>query len=174
MNVSTLLNTATSQAGSSQQSRQAEQPPAPEAKQATPDNDETFIDKAYRSLVLNRMGVDTEQLEEIEQKIEELESKSSLTKDEKDKLESLIKARDQLFEEAMRRQAEEGNSSQPSVNSSGIPTEIANKYDPRAISPDDMSLLAKDLHEAGVISWEQRSRMSFQFVKTHFYKTHTP
>ena len=174
MNVSTLLSTATSQAGSSQQTRQAEQPPAPEAKQATPDNDETFIDKAYRSLVLNRMGVDTEQLEEIEQKIEELESKSSLTKDEKDKLESLMKARDQLFEEAMRRQAEEGNSSQPSVNRNGIPTEIANKYDPRAISPDDMSLLAKDLHEAGVISWEQRSRMSFQFVKTHFYKNHTP
>ena len=115
-----------------------------------------------------------EQLEEIEQKIEELESKSSLTKDEKDKLESLMKARDQLFEEAMRRQAEEGNSSQPSVNRNDIPTEIANKYDPRAISPDDMSLLAKDLHEAGVISWEQRSRMSFQFVKTHLYKTHTP
>lgn len=144
MNVSSLMNSAANQTSSSQQSRQTEQPPAPEAKQATPGNDETFIDKAYRSLVLNRMGVDTEQLEEIEQKIEEMESKSSLTKDEKDKLESLIKARDQLFEEAMRRQAEEGNSSQPSVNSNGIPPEIANKYDPRAISPDNMSLLAKD------------------------------
>ena len=66
------------------------------------------------------MGVDTEQLEEIEQKIEELESKSNLTKDEKDKLEGLIKARDQLFEEAMRRQAEEGTSCQPSANSAGL------------------------------------------------------
>lgn len=127
MNVSTLLNTATSQAGSSQQSRQTEQPPAPEAKQAAPGNDETFIDKAYRSLVLNRMGVDTEQLEEIEQKIEELESKSSLTKDEKDKLESLIKARDHLFEEAMRRQAEEGTSSLPSVSSGRLESNIS-KY----------------------------------------------
>jgi len=134
MNVSTLLNTATNQTSSSQQTRQAEQPPAPEARKAKPGNDDTFIDKAYRSLVLNRMGVDTEQLEAIEQKIEELESKPSLTKDEKDKLESLIKARDQLFEEAMRRQTEEGNSSQSSVNSNSIPTEIVNKYNPRAIS----------------------------------------
>lgn len=127
MNVSTLLNTAANQASSSQQNRQAEPPPAAKSKQATPGNDETFIDKAYRSLVLNRMGVDTEQLEEIEQKIEELESKSSLTKDEKDKLESLIKARDQLFEEAMRRQVEEGNSSQPSVSSGGLESNIS-KY----------------------------------------------
>ncbi|WP_241970637.1 hypothetical protein [Idiomarina aquatica] len=134
MNVSTLLNTATNQTSSSQQTRQAEQPPAPEARKAKLGNDDTFIDKAYRSLVLNRMGVDTEQLEAIEQKIEELESKPNLTKDEKDKLESLIKARDQLFEEAMRRQTEEGNSSQSSVNSNSSPTEIANKYNPRAIS----------------------------------------
>ena len=48
-------------------------------------------------MLLNRMGVDTEKLEEIEQKIEELESKENLNKEEKDKLESLMSARDQLL-----------------------------------------------------------------------------
>lgn len=131
---------------------------------------ESLIDNAYRSILLNRMGVDTGHLEEIEQKIEELESKSSLTKEEKDELNSLMEARDQLFEDAMRRQAEEGNNGKQS----DIPIAITENFNARKISPNDMSELASQLFDAGVITREQRSAMSFQFVKTSFYKTYTP
>ena len=131
---------------------------------------ESLIDNAYRSILLNRMGVDTGHLEEIEQKIEELESKSSLTKEEKDELNSLMEARDQLFEDAMRRQAEEGNNS----SQSNIPIAITENFNARKISPNDMSELASQLFEAGVITREQRSAMSFQISKTSLHKTFTP
>lgn len=119
MNITSVMNPAANQAHSPQQSHPAE-PPKPEAKAVPVDNDETFISKAYRSLVLNRMGVNSEQLEEIEQKIEELENQSSLTKDEKDKLQSLINARDQLFAEAMQREMEEGSQNQPKGRAQGF------------------------------------------------------
>ena len=131
---------------------------------------ESLIDNAYRSILLNRMGVDTGHLEEIEQKIEELESKSSLTKEEKDELNSLMEARDQLFEDAMRRQAEEGNNS----SQSNIPIAITENFNARKISSNDMSELASQLFEAGVITREQRSAMSFQISKTSLHKTFTP
>lgn len=131
---------------------------------------ESLIDNAYRSILLNRMGVDTGHLEEIEQKIEELESKSSLTKEEKDELNSLMEARDQLFEDAMRRQAKEGNNGKQS----NIPIAITENFNARKISPNDMSELASQLFEAGVITREQRSAMSFQISKTSLHKTFTP
>lgn len=143
----------------------------PGNRDIAPEQDrESLIDNAYRSILLNRMGVDTGHLEEIEQKIEELESKSSLTKEEKDELNSLMEARDQLFEDAMRRQAEEGNNGKQS----DIPIAITENFNARKISPNDMSELASQLFDAGVITREQRSAMSFQFVKTSFYKTYTP
>jgi hypothetical protein len=143
----------------------------PVSKDTVPGEDrESLIDQAYRSILLNRMGVDTEQLEEIEQKIEELESKENLNKEEKDKLESLMAARDQLFEDAMRRQAEEGNDDKQS----NIPIAITETFNPRQISPNDMSELASQLFDAGVITREQRSAMSFQISKTSLHKTFTP
>ena len=143
----------------------------PVSKDIAPGEDrESLIDKAYRSMLLNRMGVDAGKLEEIEQKIEELESKNKLSKDEKEELNSLMQARDQLFEDAMRRMAEEGNNDkQPE-----IPKAITDAFNPRQISPNDMSELASQLFDAGVITNQQRSAMSFQFTKTSFYKTHTP
>ena len=143
----------------------------PGNRDIAPEQDrESLIDNAYRSILLNRMGVDTGHLEEIEQKIEELESKSSLTKEEKDELNSLMEARDQLFEDAMRRQAEEGNNS----SQSNIPIAITENFNARKISPNDMSELASQLFDAGVITREQRSAMSFQISKTSLHKTFTP
>lgn len=143
----------------------------PGNRDIAPEQDrESLIDNAYRSILLNRMGVDTGHLEEIEQKIEELESKSSLTKEEKDELNSLMEARDQLFEDAMRRQAEEGNNGKQS----NIPISITENFNARKISPNDMSELASQLFEAGVITREQRSAMSFQISKTSLHKTFTP
>lgn len=143
----------------------------PGNRDIAPEQDrESLIDNAYRSILLNRMGVDTGHLEEIEQKIEELESKSSLTKEEKDELNSLMEARDQLFEDAMRRQAEEGNNGKQS----DIPIAITENFNARNISPNDMSELASQLFDAGVITREQRSAMSFQISKTSLHKTFTP
>lgn len=143
----------------------------PGNRDIAPEQDrESLIDNAYRSILLNRMGVDTGHLEEIEQKIEELESKSSLTKEEKDELNSLMEARDQLFEDAMRRQAEEGNNGKQS----NIPISITENFNARKISPNDMSELASQLFDAGVITREQRSAMSFQISKTSLHKTFTP
>lgn len=139
----------------------------PVSKDTVPGEDrESLIDQAYRSILLNRMGVDTEKLEEIEQKIEELESKENLNKEEKDKLESLMAARDQLFEDAMRRQAEEGNNGKQHVSPGDIQKIITEDFNPREISPNDMSKLANQLFEAGAISAQQRNRMDFHVAKT--------
>lgn len=168
MNMNPVSNNASYPTTTTTQSNKTEEPGN---RDIAPEQDrESLIDNAYRSILLNRMGVDTGHLEEIEQKIEELESKSSLTKEEKDELNSLMEARDQLFEDAMRRQAEEGNNGKQS----DIPIAITENFNARKISPNDMSELASQLFDAGVITREQRSAMSFQFVKTSFYKTYTP
>ncbi|MAC32192.1 MULTISPECIES: hypothetical protein [Idiomarina] len=168
MNMNPVSNNASYPAATTTQSDKAQEPVSKDV--ATGEDKESFIDKAYRSILLNRMGVDTGHLDEIEQKIEELESKSSLTKEEKDELNSLMEARDQLFEDAMRRQAEEGNNS----SQSNIPIAITENFNARKISPNDMSELASQLFEAGVITHEQRSAMSFQISKTSLHKTFTP
>ncbi len=168
MNMNPVSNNTSYPTTTTTQSNKTEEPGN---RDIAPEQDrESLIDNAYRSILLNRMGVDTGHLEEIEQKIEELESKSSLTKEEKDELNSLMEARDQLFEDAMRRQAEEGNNGKQS----DIPIAITENFNARKISPNDMSELASQLFDAGVITREQRSAMSFQFVKTSFYKTYTP
>jgi hypothetical protein len=168
MNMNPVSNNASYPTTTTTQSNKTEEPGN---RDIAPEQDrESLIDNAYRSILLNRMGVDTGHLEEIEQKIEELESKSSLTKEEKDELNSLMEARDQLFEDAMRRQAEEGNNS----SQSNIPIAITENFNARKISPNDMSELASQLFEAGVITHEQRSAMSFQISKTSLHKTFTP
>ncbi|MGM7319036.1 hypothetical protein [Idiomarina sp. ST10R2A5] len=168
MNMNPVSNNASYPTTTTTQSNRAEEPGN---RDIAPEQDRgSLIDNAYRSILLNRMGVDTGHLEEIEQKIEELESKSSLTKEEKDELNSLMEARDQLFEDAMRRQAEEGNNS----SQSNIPIAITENFNARKISPNDMSELASQLFEAGVITHEQRSAMSFQISKTSLHKTFTP
>jgi len=168
MNMNPVSNNASYPTTTTTQSNKTEEPGS---GNIAPEQDrESLIDNAYRSILLNRMGVDTGHLEEIEQKIEELESKSSLTKEEKDELNSLMEARDQLFEDAMRRQAEEGNNS----SQSNIPIAITENFNARKISPNDMSELASQLFEAGVITREQRSAMSFQISKTSLHKTFTP
>lgn len=168
MNMNPVSNNASYPTTTTTQSNKTEEPGS---GNIAPEQDrESLIDNAYRSILLNRMGVDTGHLEEIEQKIEELESKSSLTKEEKDELNSLVEARDQLFEDAMRRQAEEGNNS----SQSNIPIAITENFNARKISPNDMSELASQLFEAGVITREQRSAMSFQISKTSLHKTFTP
>ncbi|MFS6538174.1 hypothetical protein V6D52_12830 [Idiomarina loihiensis] len=168
MNMNPVSNNASYPTTTTTQSNKTEEPGS---GNIAPEQDrESLIDNAYRSILLNRMGVDTGHLEEIEQKIEELESKSSLTKEEKDELNSLMEARDQLFEDAMRRQAEEGNNS----SQSNIPIAITENFNARKISSNDMSELASQLFEAGVITREQRSAMSFQISKTSLHKTFTP
>ncbi|WP_417438830.1 hypothetical protein [Idiomarina sp.] len=164
MNMNPVSNNASYPTTTTTQSNKTEEPGNTEQDR------ESLIDNAYRSILLNRMGVDTGHLEEIEQKIEELESKSSLTKEEKDELNSLMEARDQLFEDAMRRQAEEGNNGKQS----NIPISITENFNARKISPNDMSELASQLFDAGVITREQRSAMSFQISKTSLHKTFTP
>ncbi|WP_224798423.1 hypothetical protein [Idiomarina abyssalis] len=168
MNMNPVSNNASYPAATTTQSDKAQEPVSKDV--ATGEDKESFIDKAYRSILLNRMGVDTRHLDEIEQKIEELESKSSLTKEQKDELNSLMEARDQLFEDAMRRQAEEGNNGKQS----NIPISITENFNARKISPNDMSELASQLFDAGVITREQRSAMSFQISKTSLHKTFTP
>ncbi|RDK82581.1 UNVERIFIED_ORG: hypothetical protein DFO82_2405 [Idiomarina abyssalis] len=168
MNMNPVSNNASYPTTTTTQSNKTEEPGN---RDIAPEQDrESLIDNAYRSILLNRMGVDTGHLEEIEQKIEELESKSSLTKEEKDELNSLMEARDQLFEDAMRRQAEEGNNGKQS----NIPISITENFNARKISPNDMSELASQLFDAGVITREQRSAMSFQISKTSLHKTFTP
>ena len=168
MNMNPVSNNTSYPTTTTTQSNKTEEPGN---RDIAPEQDrESLIDNAYRSILLNRMGVDTGHLEEIEQKIEELESKSSLTKEEKDELNSLMEARDQLFEDAMRRQAEEGNNGKQS----NIPVAITENFNARKISPNDMSELASQLFEAGVITREQRSAMSFQISKTSLHKTFTP
>ena len=99
MNMNPVSNNASYPTTTTTQSNKTEEPGN---RDIAPEQDrESLIDNAYRSILLNRMGVDTGHLEEIEQKIEELESKSSLTKEEKDELNSLMEARDQLFEDAI-------------------------------------------------------------------------
>lgn len=169
MNVSSVMSNTTNLA---QTHRKAEPPPQPEAKPISAGDDETFIDKAYHRILLNRMGVDTKQLEAIEKKIEELEGKSNLTKDEKEKLESLKEARDQLFEDAIRRHAENGAGENQSVSGNSIQGNISNQYDTPAISPCHMNNLIKDLYDTDLTAKEQRSGMSFQFAKTDLYKTY--
>ncbi|MRJ45805.1 hypothetical protein KF946_12195 [Idiomarina loihiensis] len=168
MNMNPVSNNTSYPTTTTTQSNKTEEPGN---RDIAPEQDrESLIDNAYRSILLNRMGVDTGHLEEIEQKIEELESKSSLTKEEKDELNSLMEARDQLFEDAMRRQAEEGNNGKQS----DIPIAITENFNARNISPNDMSELASQLFDAGVITREQRSAMSFQISKTSLHKTFTP
>ena len=168
MNINPVSNNANYPATTATQSDKAQEPDS----KAVPNGEdrESLIDKAYRSMLLNRMGVDAERLEELEKKIEELENKSDLTKNEKDELNSLMQARDQLFEDAMRRQAEEGHNGKQS----NIPIAITENFDARNISPNDMSELASQLFDAGLISNQQHSRMSFQISKTSLHKTFTP
>ncbi|MDV6316585.1 hypothetical protein [Idiomarina sp. HP20-50] len=167
MNINPVSNNANYPAATTH-SDAAEKPARKEA--VTSEDKESLIDKAYRSMLLNRMGVDAEKLEEIEKKIEELENKSDLSKNEKEELNSLMQARDQLFEDAMRRQAEEGkNGKQPD-----IPYVITETFNPHRISPNGMSELASQLFDAGVITNQQRSAMSFQISKTSLHKTYTP
>ncbi|WP_322406546.1 hypothetical protein U0358_12975 [Idiomarina sp. PL1-037] len=167
MNINSLINSV-SQSTPAMAKNETNQGPLDnkaEQKKAQEEK-ETLIEKAYRSMLLNRMGVDTERLEEIEKKIEELESQDDLSKDDKDKLESLMSARDQLFEEAMRRQAEGGNDGKQPISPGDIQKIITEDFNPREISPNDMSKLANQLFEAGAISAQQRNRMDFHTAKT--------
>lgn len=163
MNMNPVSNNASYPTTTTQSNKTEE----PGSTGIAPEQDrESLIDQAYRSILLNRMGVDTEKLEEIEQKIEELESKENLNKEEKDKLESLMAARDQLFEDAMRRQAEGGNDGKQPISPGDIQKIITEDFNPREISPNDMSKLANQLLEAGAISAQQRNRMDFHTAKT--------
>lgn len=167
MNINSLINSVSQSTPAMTKNETNQEPLDNKAEQRKiQEEKETLIDKAYRSMLLNRMGVDTEKLEEIEQKIEELESKENLNKEEKDKLESLMSARDQLFEDAMRRQAEGGNDGKQPVSPSDIQKIITEDFNPREISPNDMSKLANQLFEAGAISAQQRNRMDFHMAKT--------
>lgn len=168
MNINSLINNVSHPSTPEMTKSDTNKEPLTNEKkqQEAQEEKETLIDKAYRSILLNRMGVDTEKLEEIEQKIEELESKENLNKEEKDKLESLMAARDQLFEDAMRRQAEEGNNGKQPVSPGDIQKIITEDFNPREISPNDMSKLASQLFEAGAINVQQRERMDFHRVKT--------
>lgn len=64
---------------------------------------ETFLEEAERLLILRRLGVDIEKLNEIEQEISELESIGELSKEQQDRLESLHNQREELFRAAMER-----------------------------------------------------------------------
>lgn len=65
---------------------------------------EGFLEEAERLTLLARMGVDIDKLNEIEDKIEDLEAIDDRDDTQQAELESLLEERKELFREAMERQ----------------------------------------------------------------------
>lgn len=65
---------------------------------------EGFLEEAERLTLLARMGVDIDKLNEIEDKIENLEAIDDRDDTQQAELESLLEERKELFREAMERQ----------------------------------------------------------------------
>ncbi|RUO30624.1 hypothetical protein CWE12_05075 [Aliidiomarina sedimenti] len=62
-----------------------------------------FLEEAQRLTLLNRMGVDIDALNEVESRIEDLESVEERTQLDAEKLESLYEQRKELFRQANER-----------------------------------------------------------------------
>ncbi|EKE85419.1 hypothetical protein [Idiomarina xiamenensis] len=71
--------------------------------ESKPQQESSFQQQVNRQLLLNRLGVDAEKLEELEKRIDELENKGQLSDKEREQLDNLYAAKEQLFEEAARR-----------------------------------------------------------------------
>lgn len=65
---------------------------------------EGFLEEAERLTLLARMGVDIETLNEVEDKIEDLEALDERDETQQAELESLLEQREQIFRDAMQRQ----------------------------------------------------------------------
>lgn len=111
LNISTQANLSAvyeanpaSQAQRQQQHASAEQSAALiQSLQAPIQSREGFLEEAQRLTLLARMGVDIDTLNDIEGKIEQLESIETRNKEQQSELESLLEQRKQLFRDAMER-----------------------------------------------------------------------
>ncbi|MBC3767378.1 hypothetical protein [Neptunicella marina] len=77
--------------------------------------DKVFLSEAFEQIVANRIGLDKEKMDELKQKIEELENKESLTDKEKLELEQLRNALEELVKQAAEREAKSQAAGNPDV-----------------------------------------------------------
>lgn len=74
-----------------------------EQSRKTEEQEASFLTKALDVMLGNSLGMDSEALAELDEKIEALQGKDKLTSDEKDQLETLLSQKESLVAEASER-----------------------------------------------------------------------